>query len=155
MVTLNPSTFAAVAEKAAHDAANHPRWLTAIGRAIVELDSNPYVERTDHGLLIGSPSGECYAANGVCQCTAYTGILNGKRVHAGGLPCYHRAMARLVRLCDEKEAAAQLEGAAIADAQRAGLVTMPEGDLLDTSGMRVARKIAAERATRQLNELFV
>lgn len=97
MLHLNLQTLAAVAEKAAHDAANHPRWLTAIGRAILELDSNPYIERNDHGLLIGSPSGEVYAANGVCQCEAFK----------FNRPCWHRAAARLVRLHDEREAAAQ------------------------------------------------
>jgi hypothetical protein len=70
-------------------------------------------------------------------------------------PCWHRAAARLVRLHDERLSAAQQEGEAIADAQQAGLITMPEGDTLDTAGMRIARKIAAARlATAQLNELF-
>ena len=100
MLNLNPTTLAAVAEKAAHDAANHPRWLVAIGRAILELDSNPWIERGElHGLIIGSPSGNAYAANGTCSCLAYT----------HGKPCWHRAAARLVRLHDEREAgAAQL-----------------------------------------------
>jgi hypothetical protein len=31
---------------------------------------------------------------------------------------------------------------------------MPEGDTLDTDGMRVARKVAAQRATAAINELF-
>jgi hypothetical protein len=69
MLTLNSSTLAAVAEKAATDAADSPRWLTAIGRALLELDSNPWIERAAHGgLIIGSPSGQCYSSNGVCQC---------------------------------------------------------------------------------------
>lgn len=129
MLNLNCTILSAVVEKASHDAANHPRWLTAIGRAILELDSNPYLERTDHGLLIGSPSGNVYAANGVCQCESFK----------FGRPCWHRAAARLVRLHDEREA---------------GLMTMPEGDTLDTDGMRIARKIAAARATALVNELF-
>jgi hypothetical protein len=133
MLNLDPTTLAAVVEKATHDAANHPRWLVAIGRAILELDSNPYIERGDlHGLIIGSPSGKLYSANGTCQCEA----------HSFGRPCWHRAAARLVRLHDERAAGA------------AQLVTMPEGDMLDTDGMRVARKLAATRATAALNELF-
>lgn len=105
MLNLNSSTLAAVVEKAAHDAANHPRWLTAIGRAIVELDSNPYMERAAYGgLIIGSPSGQCYTSNGVCQCAAYT----------HGQACWHRAAARLVRLHDEREVA----DAQIADQSR-------------------------------------
>jgi hypothetical protein len=41
MLNLNPTTLAAVIEKATHDAANHPRWLVAIGRAILELTPIP------------------------------------------------------------------------------------------------------------------
>jgi SWIM zinc finger len=146
MLTLNPTTLAAVAEQACRDAAQHGRWLVAIGRALVELDSNPWIARNPdgHGLLIGSPSGSVYSSNGQCQCKAFE----------HGQPCWHRAAARLVRLHDAREAAAQIEGTAIAAAQLAGLVTMPEGDRLDTDGMRVARTIAAQRATAQINELF-
>jgi hypothetical protein len=123
MLNLNPTTLAAVAEKAAHDAANHPRWLVALGRAIVELDSNPFLERAEHGgLIIGSPSGACYTSNGVCQCPSYN----------FGQPCWHRAAARLVRLHDEYEVAA---------AGRADQA-------------RLARQIAAARATALLNECF-
>jgi hypothetical protein len=71
MLNLNSSTLAAVVDQALMDAAAHPRWVVAIGRAVVELVSNPYMERGDHGLIIGSTSGKCYAANGTCQCTAF------------------------------------------------------------------------------------
>lgn len=129
MLNLNSTTLQAVAEKAAQDAANYPRWLTAIGRALIELDCNPWIERGDHGgLVIGSPSGACYAANGVCQCEAYK---------FGKKPCWHRAAARLVRLHDEREAAA------LADK----VITVVEQT-------KLTRKIAAARATQQLNELF-
>lgn len=147
MLNLNQETLNAVVEQACRDAAAHGRWLVAIGRAAYELETNPFVERQPdgHGLIIGSASGRCYAANGVCSCVAYS----------FNQPCYHRAMARLVRLHDEREAAAQREGTAIIDAQRAGLITMPEGDTLDTHGMRVARKIAAARIAAQFNaDLF-
>jgi hypothetical protein len=130
MLNLNVTTLAAVVDQALLDAAAHPRWVVAIGRAVLELNTNPWIERGDlHGLIIGSPSGKCYAANGTCQCTAYE-FKN---------PCWHRAAARLVRLHDEK---------------LAGLMTMPEGDVLDTDGMRVQRLIAAQRATALLNECF-
>jgi hypothetical protein len=130
MLNLNPTTLAAVVEKAACDAIDHPRWLTAIGRAILELDSNPWIERNDHGgLIIGSPSGETYVSNGICQCKAYE----------FQIPCWHRAAARLVRLCDEREAAA----AQLADK----VITVVEQT-------KLTRKIAAARATAQLNELF-
>lgn len=131
MLNLNQETLRAVAEKAATDAANHPRWLQAIARAIVEISDNPFIERNPngHGVIIGSASGVAYAANGVCQCRAFE----------FGQPCYHRAIARIVRLCDEREtAAAQLADQVI--------------EIVDTS--RIARKSAAARATAALNELF-
>jgi SWIM zinc finger len=174
MLNLNCTILAAVVEQALVDASGHPRWISAIRRAFEEVDSNPWIERGElHGLTIGSPSSKLYSANGTCQCTAYE----------FGRPCWHRAAARLVRLHDEAierqqqivcqqpdnfcsvhepcaehadQAAAYLaqEGAAIAAAESAGLLTMPEGDTLDTDGMRVARKIAAARATARINELF-
>ena len=95
MLNLSYHTLQAVADQALIAAAAHPRWVVAIGRALIELDSNPWLERGDmHGLIIGSPSGNCYAANGVCNCQAYT----------FGQPCWHRAAARLVRRHDEREA---------------------------------------------------
>lgn len=124
MLNLNSQTLAAIVEKAAHDAAQHPRWLTAIGRAILELDSNPYLERNDHGgLIIGSPSGETYVSNGICQCKAFE----------FQIPCWHRAAARLVRLHDEREA-----------------VTFQQHQRAD----QFNKRLAAARATAQLNELF-
>ena len=97
MLNLNPTTLAAVVDQAMIDAANHPRWLRAIDRAVVELVSNPWIERGDHGLIIASTSGNVYSANGVCQCKAYE----------HGNACWHRAAARLVRLHDEKIVANQ------------------------------------------------
>ena len=92
MLNLNPTTLAAVVDKARTDAAEHPRWLAAIDRAVLELLQNPWIERGElHGVIIASPSGNLYSANGTCQCTA----------HAYGNPCWHRAAARLVRLHDE------------------------------------------------------
>jgi hypothetical protein len=143
MLGLNPTTLQAVAEKAATDAANYPRWLVAIGRALVELSDNPYIERAPsaHGLIIGSPSGHCYTANGVCGCCAFTGVdpESGKQLHKGGYPCWHRAAARLVRLHDEREA---------------GAAQLAEQVITVVDQSRTARKIAAARATAQLNELF-
>ncbi len=92
MLNLNPTTLAAVVDKARTDAAEHPRWLAAIDRAVLELLQNPWIERGElHGVIIASPSGNLYSANGTCQCQAY---------HYGN-PCWHRAAARLVRLHDE------------------------------------------------------
>ena len=111
MLNLSVSVLAAVVEQALKDASQHPRWTNAIRRAFEELDSNPFIERSEHGLLIGSPSGQCYSANGVCSCQAYE----------YGNPCWHRAASRIVRLHDEKitttqERAAKLTRAAAAEA---------------------------------------
>jgi hypothetical protein len=98
MLNLDPTTLSAVVDQAMRDAADHPRWLNAISRAVVELLSNPYLHRQDdHSLLIASSSSDrIYSANGVCQCEAF---------HYGR-PCWHRAASRLVRLHDEALAAA-------------------------------------------------
>jgi hypothetical protein len=62
------------------------RWQVAITKAQAELESNPFMHFDGKALLILSPSGEIYSANGTCQCKAY----------AHGQPCWHRAAARLV-----------------------------------------------------------
>lgn len=97
MLNLSITILAAVVDQALRDAAQHPRWVSAIRRAFEELDSNPFIERqADHpGLIIGSSSGNAYAANGTCSCQAF----------AYGRPCWHRAAARLVRLHDEAQTA--------------------------------------------------
>lgn len=86
MITLDTNILNQVVSRAKQSAAQQPRWITAITRAVVELESNPYIEALDdHTLLIGSPSGNVYESNGVCQCKA----------HEHGQPCWHRAAARL------------------------------------------------------------
>lgn len=67
------------------------RWETAIAKAKAELESNPYMHFDGQSLLILSPSGEIYTANGSCQCKAYS----------NGQPCWHRAAARLVKRYNE------------------------------------------------------
>jgi hypothetical protein len=62
------------------------RWQTAIVKAKQQIEENPYLHFDGRALLILSPSGEIYCANGSCQCRAY----------ANGQPCWHRAAARLV-----------------------------------------------------------
>lgn len=113
MLNLNPTTLAAVVDKARTDAAEHPRWLAAIDRAVVELLQNPWIERGElHGVIIASPSGNLYSANGTCQCTA----------HAYGNPCWHRAAARLVRLHDDyapAPAIVELPAGRVSDAEYA------------------------------------
>jgi hypothetical protein len=69
------------------------RWQMAITKAKVELESNPYMHYDGHALLILSPSGEIYSANGACQCKAYV----------NNQPCWHRAAARLVERYNEAQ----------------------------------------------------
>ncbi len=105
MLNLDCTILSEVCDKALQDAADHPRWQAAINRAVVELLSNPFVERgDDSSLIIGSTSGKAYASNGVCQCVAF----------AYGNPCWHRAAARIVRLYDDRQHAAQHRAAIIA-----------------------------------------
>lgn len=66
------------------------RWINAVAKAVVELESNPFAayDAENHSLLIcSSNSGNVYTANGKCQCEAFN----------QGRPCYHRAAARLIQ----------------------------------------------------------
>ena len=66
------------------------RWTSAIAKAVVEIENNPYMtwQMDSHSLLILSEqSGTFYTANGTCQCAAFE----------KGMPCYHRAAARLIQ----------------------------------------------------------
>ncbi len=159
MLNLNLSTLDAVVAQALQDAADHPRWLVAIDRAERELNTNPWIERGDlHGLVIGSPSGKCYAANGECQCTAFE----------FKTPCWHRAAARLVRLHDERELQAAYNVAAdaglfgpadndysylIDDDRGPFPLNLPDDDRVEESN-RAARLEAARAATDALNECY-
>jgi len=131
MLNLNSSTLAAVVDQARTSAADHPRWLTAIDRAVTELHVNPWLERGElHGVIIASPSGNLYAANGTCQCEAYR----------YGNPCWHRALARLVRLHDEAQLAAEI-------------ASMNRGRAIIAAD-RAARLEAARAAVDSLNECY-
>lgn len=132
MLNLNCTLLSQVVSKALADASAHPRWINAINRAFLEIDSNPWIERNSdgHGLIIGSPSGTAYSANGVCSCEAYQ----------HGRACWHRAAAGLVRLHDEAQQ--HRDVAAAARARQAA--ERPTAD-------KIAR---ARVATAALNELF-
>lgn len=101
MINFNQDIFNAVVTTALESASQHPRWVNAIQRAAKELVENPYIEAVGDHLLIGSPSGNTYESNGICQCTAYT---NGKA-------CWHRAATQLVYRYNEsvKNAAKQVK----------------------------------------------
>lgn len=94
MLALDSTILAQVVAQAKDKASAYSRWINAIERAAVELESNPYIEALDdHTLLIGSESGEVYTANGACGCTAY----QFKQA------CWHRSAARLYKLYLEAE----------------------------------------------------
>lgn len=91
MMNINQSKLEQVAQEALARVAGNRRWQNAIEKAIAQLESNPYMHFDGDALLMLSPSGEIYRANGACQCKAYE----------SGQPCWHRAAARLVKRCNE------------------------------------------------------
>lgn len=93
-LTLNPTLLTRVIAQARADVATQPdakKWDAAISRAVKLLEENPWIERTDNGLLIAGTEGT-WQANGSCQCPAY---------RAGMTHCKHRVLAKLVRRYDE------------------------------------------------------
>lgn len=91
MLNIDPDRMQQVAQKAFDKVSGNRRWETAIAKAKGQLESNPYIHFDGAALLILSPSGEIYTANGACQCKAF----------AKGHPCWHRAAARLVQRYNE------------------------------------------------------
>ena len=73
------------------------RWTNAIAKSVAHVEDNPtfiHWVAEDQSLLIWSDSNEIYAANGTCQCKAYeTGMAKRNKP----FPCWHRALARIVR----------------------------------------------------------
>ncbi len=86
MQNINPERMNEVIREA-FDRTDSLRWQVAITKAGAEIEENPYMHIDGDALLILSPSGEIYSANGACQCKAY----------ANNQPCWHRAAARLVK----------------------------------------------------------
>ena len=91
MVNLDQDRLGQVAQEAFNKVSGNRRWETAIAKAQTQLESNPYMHFNGQSLVILSPSGEIYSANGTCQCKAYQ----------KGQPCWHRAAARLVERYNE------------------------------------------------------
>jgi hypothetical protein len=79
------------------DAQTKKRWVNAIARAVAEIEENGNFMSwmpEDKSLLIWSQKTDgIYTSNGVCQCRAFV----------QGVPCFHRAAARLVRIYMETE----------------------------------------------------
>jgi hypothetical protein len=86
MMNLNEEKMATVIREAFDKVTGSRRWQTAIAKAKQQIEENPYMSYDGHALLVLSPSGEIYTANGTCQCRAFE----------QGVPCWHRAAARLV-----------------------------------------------------------
>ena len=86
MMNIDQDKMQRVTQEAFDKVSGNHRWETAIAKAKAQLESNPYMHFDGHALLILSPSGEIYTANGTCQCKAF----------ANNQPCWHRAAARLV-----------------------------------------------------------
>ena len=91
MLNIDQSRMQQVIQDAFDKVSGSRRWETAIAKAKQQLEENPYMHFDGCALLILSPSGEIYSANGACQCRAY---LNHQ-------PCWHRAAARLVERYNE------------------------------------------------------
>jgi len=91
MMNLNEDRMRQVIQ-AAFDQTSSLRWQMAIAKARREIEDNPYLHYDGSALLILSPSGEIYSANGTCQCKAF----------AHGQPCWHRAAARIVQRYNER-----------------------------------------------------
>lgn len=86
MMNIDKNTMEKVIQEAFDKVLNSRRWQIAIVKAKQQIEENPYLHFDGRALLILSPSGEIYSANGSCQCKAYK----------KGQPCWHRAAARLV-----------------------------------------------------------
>jgi hypothetical protein len=91
MLNIDRDSLQQVTQEAFDKVSGNRRWETAIVKAKIQLETNPYLHFDGQSLLILSPSGEIYTANGVCQCKAYE----------SGQPCWHRAAARLVQRYNE------------------------------------------------------
>jgi hypothetical protein len=86
-MNLDQMKLTAVVEAALANVQGQSRWINAIRKAADELTTNPYMHWTGDALLMLSDSGHIYTAHGSCQCKAYL----------AGIPCRHRAAARLVK----------------------------------------------------------
>jgi SWIM zinc finger len=91
MQSLDQDRMNQVAQESFDKVLGDRRWETAIAKAKAQLETNPYMHFDGQALLILSPSGEIYTANGTCQCKAFL----------KGQPCWHRAAARLVQRYNE------------------------------------------------------
>ncbi len=90
-MSIDQNRMEQVIQEAFDKVSGSRRWQIAIAKAKQQIEENPYIHFDGRALLILSPSGEIYSANGSCQCKAYQ----------SGQPCWHRAAARLVERYSE------------------------------------------------------
>jgi hypothetical protein len=90
-MNIDQNRMQQVAQEAFDKVSDSRRWQIAIVKAKQQIEENPYIHFDGRALLILSPSGEIYTANGTCQCRAYV----------NGQPCWHRAAARLIERYNE------------------------------------------------------
>ena len=89
MTNLNSNKMAAVVAEAKAKVTGQAKWVRAIDRAVEMLESSPYWNYADGELLVLGSEGECYRANGSCQCAAY---------RQGMAHCKHRVAAKLLKI---------------------------------------------------------
>lgn len=91
--------FDAIVTEAVEKAAAHPRWISAIGKAVEMLETQgewlTYFKDENYLLVWSQSSNQIYSANGQCQCLSFT---KGIELTGKPFPCWHRCLARLVRL---------------------------------------------------------
>ena len=92
----NQNLFNQIVTEALAKVQNNSRWTRAINKAVEMLDSDQanwmeYDADTNQLVIWSQGSNNIYSSNGVCQCKAFE----------LGQPCYHRALARLIRLYTE------------------------------------------------------
>jgi hypothetical protein len=86
------------AEQNLSDPKERTRWVNAIAKGVKLLEERgDFITwmPDDKSIVIWSESDKIYAANGVCQCEAYT---KGIKRRNKPFPCKHRALARMIRL---------------------------------------------------------
>jgi hypothetical protein len=93
----NTEKFNEIVTEARTKSANFKRWQNAINKAVVQIELQPefitWMPETKSLLIWSQESNEIHSANGICDCIAFT----------KGFPCWHRGLARLVRIYMESE----------------------------------------------------
>ena len=93
----NQTLFNQIVAQSLAKVQNNTRWTNAIRKAVGKVEDESQATWMEFNaeanqLIIWSQgTDKVYSSNGICQCEAYT----------NGFPCWHRALARLMRLYTE------------------------------------------------------